>query len=229
VRLGAVIFDMDGVLVDSWSAHLESWQAMWAAEGVAYDGRRFARHFGRRAPDTVRLVLDEEGRPAAEDVVQALAERKQQLFRERIARALPVMDGALELVRGLRARGVRVAVGTSAPRRNLELTLARLGAGLFDATVTGEDVRQGKPAPDVFVETARRLGVAPELTVVIEDAPDGIRAAHAAGMRAVALLSYPRRLADFVADPPERAVHALGELTPEALDALPPRTRLDHS
>ena len=102
----------------------------------------------------------------------------------------------------------------------VELAVERLGGEFFAATVTGRDVERGKPDPQVFLLAAERLGVAPQACLVIEDAPDGVEAAHAAGMTAVALLSTGRAAADFDDLSPALVVGSLRELSPELLKSL---------
>ena len=215
--LEAVIFDMDGVLVDSYHAHFESWKALAASDGVAFDEARFAATFGRTSRDIILRLWP--GPPDAV-AVRALDDRKEALYREIVGRDFPAMDGARELLTSLRAAGVALAVGSSGPPENVELAVERLGGEFFAATVTGRDVERGKPDPQVFLLAAERLGVAPQACLVIEDAPDGVEAAHAAGMTAVALLSTGRAAADFDDLSPALVVGSLRELSPEVLKSL---------
>ncbi len=217
--LQAVIFDMDGVLVDSYHAHFESWAALCAEHAIPLDDQAFAATFGRTSRDIIRQLW--QGRALDGAAVQALDDRKEVLFREIVAREFPVMTGARELIDALRAAGVALAVGSSGPPENVELAVDRLGgSGLFGAIVTGRDVDRGKPDPQVFQVAAERLGVAPASCVVIEDAAAGIEAARAAGMAAVALLSTGHAEADFRRTPPDLVVGSLGELSPEVLGSL---------
>jgi beta-phosphoglucomutase len=219
--LEAVIFDVDGVLVDSYRAHLESWQALAAGDGIALTEERFAATFGRTSRDIIRLLW--AGRDLDEAAVRALDDEKEALYRRIVARDFPAMDGAGELIAALRAAGVRLAVGSSGPPENVEMALSELGSSSFEAAVTGRDVERGKPDPQVFLLAAERLGVAPASCVVIEDAPDGIAAARAAGMAAVALASTGRSEADFDDVRADLVVRSLRQLGPEVLGALSPR------
>ncbi len=131
------------------------------------------------------------------------------------------MDGARELIAELHTAGVAVAIGSSGPPENVGLVVDQLGVrDLLGATVTARDVERGKPDPQVFLLAAERLNAAPVSCVVVEDAPDGIHAARAAGMTAVALLSTGRAEADFREIPPDRFVRSLRELSPEVLGSL---------
>ena len=124
-----------------------------------------------------------------EQQVVSIHRRKQALYRESLQRNLPAMDGAVQLIDALVEAGLVLAVGSSAPPANVEMTLERLGRRqAFSAIVTGSDVTRGKPDPRVFLLAAQRMGIEPSHCAVIEDAPVGIAAAVAGGMTAIALL-----------------------------------------
>jgi beta-phosphoglucomutase len=212
----AALFDMDGVLVDSYAPHYESWLALAQEEGLPFDEAAFVRSFGRTSREVIRQTWPDRAADA-----DALDARKEAHYRRIIEATFPAMDGAVELLRTLHGAGWRLAVASSGPPENIDLVLDRLGErSLFSAVVTGRDVERGKPDPQVFLTAAARLGVAPERCVVVEDAPLGVVAAHAGGMVAVALLSTGREAADFVDDPPELMVASLLELGPDRLAAL---------
>lgn len=178
-----VIFDMDGVLVMTEEAHWRSWKAVAEGRGVRLSHETFLSCFGRVNTDCVRVIFG-EGIPPGE--AARIAEAKEIAFREIIHGRVPLAFGVLELLEALRGLGFSMAVGSSAPRENIELVLAGGGIGqYFDASVDGAQVLRGKPAPDVFLLAAERLGLSPERCIVIEDAPPGIVAARAAGMTAV--------------------------------------------
>ncbi|MCP4663302.1 MAG: HAD family phosphatase [bacterium] len=228
----AVIFDVDGVLVDSYEAHFQSWKIVAAESALALGAAQFAETFGRTSRDIIRLLWP-GGRELDEGTVRALDERKEAIYREIIAEDFPVMDGARELVEALGAAGMRLAVGSSGPPENVELVLDQLGGrALFAAVVTGRDVRRGKPDPQVFLIAARRLNVPAAECVVVEDAPAGIQAAKAAGMAGVALVSTGRRAEEFDGVQPDLVVRSLRELSAERLRGLegsqkgPPSTRI---
>jgi len=180
-----IIFDMDGVLVDSGDAHYEAWRRVGAEEGVPYPRAFFDRTFGMHNRQTIPLWL---GRRVSEEAIARLAERKEALYRQSARKLLRPIPGAVELVCALAREGIRLAVGSSGPRANIALGLELLGiASFFRALATGDDVKRGKPAPDIFLYAASQLAIQPKRCVVIEDAPPGIEAAHAAGMRVIAL------------------------------------------
>ena len=131
------------------------------------------------------------------------------------------MDGAVELIDELSARGWKLALGSSGPPENVELALTSLNrVELFGGVVTGRDVTRGKPDPQVFLLAAARLHIAPENCIVIEDAVAGIEAARAAGMACVALISTGRQASDFCSHSPDLMVRSLRELTTDRLAQL---------
>ncbi|HUG90631.1 MAG TPA: HAD family phosphatase [Planctomycetaceae bacterium] len=209
-RLEAVIFDMDGVLIDSYDAHFRSWRKLAAERGREYSEDDFVAGFGR----TSREVILEQwgGERMSDGEVATLADRKEALFRESLAEEFPAMPGAVELISDVRRAGIRVGVGSSGPPDNVQLVLERLGVReLVDAVVTGADVTRGKPDAQVFELVARRLGVAPQNAVVLEDAPVGIEAARRAGMKVIGVASTGRAPDELKAA--DRVVESLTELT----------------
>jgi len=218
----AVIFDMDGVIVDSAEAHLRSWRQLADEEGLSITAEQFAATFGRPSREIIRLLF---GADRDEAEVRRLDERKEAIYRDLVRGQVPVVPGAVELIRGLYGRGVRLAIGSSGPAANVELVMGELGLGrYFHAVVTAEDVQRGKPDPQVFLVAADRLGVAPHACAVIEDAPAGIEAAHRGGMVAVALASMhpPERLAAA-----ELVVDSLTQLRPDQVIGLARAGRAD--
>lgn len=210
----AVIFDLDGVLVDSYTAHFQSWQRLCSEWGLAMTEQQFASTFGRTSREVIALFWGERQFSLAE--VQAIDAQKEALYREQLRREFPVMDGAVELVADLQRSGVALGIGSSAPPENVWLSLDLLQCrDAFESVVTGADVRLGKPHPEVFLLSAERLGVLPAACVVIEDAPPGIAAAQAAGMKCVGLASRGRTREQLAAA--DRVVDSLRELSAAAL------------
>lgn len=212
-----VIFDMDGVLIDSYRAHFESWKAMLAERGETMTREQFDATFGRTSREVIASLWPEK--ELSDEEIAAMDHRKEALFREIVARDFPAMPGAVELLSSLHASGFLLAVGSSGPPENVFEALDRLGnRWLFDAVITGADVTRGKPDPQVFRLAADRLGLTPRQCVVVEDAPLGVQAAHAAGMSCVGLTSTgrtPEMLADA-----DLVVGSLQELSPETFAAL---------
>ena len=193
----AAIFDLDGTLVDSYDAHYEAWRSISATHGVAVTVDDYYSHFGRRNEDLLRECWLRAGKgELTHDEIAALDHEKEAAYRAIVASRFPIMDGARELVASLRASGFRTAVGSSGPPANVALAIEGLGLGGlalggagFDAVVTGRDVKRSKPDPECFLLAAERLSVPPSRCVVFEDAPAGIAAAKAAGMRCIAITS----------------------------------------
>jgi len=187
----AAIFDLDGTLVDSYDAHYEAWRSISATHGVAVTVDDYYSHFGRRNEDLLRECWLRAGKgELTHDQIAALDHEKEAAYRSIVAGRLPVMDGARELVASLRADGFRTAVGSSGPPANVALAIEGLALErAFDAVVTGRDVKRSKPDPECFLLAAERLAVPPSRCVVFEDAPAGIAAAKAAGMRCIAITS----------------------------------------
>ena len=183
-----VIFDWDGVMVDSHDQHEWAWERLGAELGKPLPPGFFAATFGMR---NEQIIPGYTGWAAAGDdaAIAELGRRKEELYRARLRDArLEPLPGAAELVEALAAAGVPCAIGSSTPRQNLDVILEMFGwRQRFAAIVAAEDVRCGKPDPEVFVTAAQRLGRPPQRCVVFEDAPPGIAAARAAGTRVVAL------------------------------------------
>jgi len=184
-----VIFDMDGVMVLTEEAHWQSWQRVAADRGDELSYESFASSFGQVNADCIPLMFGSG--LSAEEIVR-IGDDKERAFREIIAEDLPLAPGLIELLADLRAAGALLAVGSSAPPENVDLVLDAGGLREhFAAAVDATQVSRGKPAPDVFLRAAELLGIAPELCAVIEDAPSGIAAARAAGMKAVGVETTP--------------------------------------
>ncbi|MBQ5947707.1 HAD family phosphatase [Massilia sp. ST3] len=182
----AFVFDMDGTIVDNMAFHTRSWITFFERRGKAVDADEFFRTTaGRQGQEIIRAHLEAE---LADDEVATLIHEKEGVYRELYAPHLRAVGGFEDLVASAKAGGTRLAVATAAPPANIEFTLDGLDLRRhFDAIVGAADVARGKPHPDVFLEAARRCGVAPEHCIVFEDAPLGVEAARRAGMRAVVL------------------------------------------
>jgi len=213
----AVIFDMDGVLVDTYHAHFESWRRMAAEAGLEITEGDFAPTFGRTSREIIAALWG-EGQYTDEQIA-ALDEKKEAAFREIIDADFPAMPGAAELLQSLQAASFALAVGSSGPPENIDMVLDRLGVGSrFRAVVTGMDVTRGKPDPQVFLVGSQRLGVPPQRCAVVEDAPLGVDAANAAGMASVGLASTGRTRQSLAAA--DLVIDSLNELSPQVLRDL---------
>jgi beta-phosphoglucomutase len=211
----AVIFDVDGVLTDSYQPHFLSWQRMFGELDVEFTEDQFRGTFGRTNRDIFGELYQGS---LSEDQIRAWGDRKEALYREIIAQQFVPIPGAVELLDALAAGGFLLAVGSSGPPENIQVTLEKLGrAHLFSALVTGADVQRGKPDPQVFRLGAERLGVSPANCAVVEDAPQGVEAANRAGMTSIALTGTTTREALSHA---RLVVDRLGELTPDRIAKL---------
>ncbi|HXF52222.1 MAG TPA: HAD family phosphatase [Dehalococcoidia bacterium] len=180
----AILWDLDGVLVDSREAHLEAWRALCAETDRPFDRAYFERTFGLRNEDIVSGYWTDVGPEGR----LRLERRKEELFRERAAGRIRALPGAVDLVREAARRGLRQAIVSSTPPENIALALRAIGLeGAFDAIVSGDDVARGKPDPEGYLLAARRLGVDPRRCVVVEDAPAGVEAGRRAGARTLGL------------------------------------------
>ena len=182
----AVIFDIDGTIVDNMHLHAEAFAVFAERHGLpplTADDR--ARLDGRRNSEIFPILFKRE---VPREEWQAYEHEKESLYRELSRGRLTPMKGLHDFIARLKADGITVALATSAPELNVTHTLTELGLiGDFPIIVRGDQVPRGKPAPDVFLEAARRLNVAPADCLVFEDAPMGVAAAQAAGMPVVAV------------------------------------------
>ena len=212
-----VIFDVDGVLIDSYAAHFESWRRLGREVGFEMSEQQFVQTFGRTSREVIREFLPQFSTSA--ERVAELDDRKEELYRQIISADFPAMDGAGELIDGLFAAGLRLAVGSSGPPPNVALVLDHLRRrDKFRGVVTGVDVTRGKPDPQVFLLAAERLGLPPGRCVVVEDAPAGVAAAKAAGAKCLGLASSGRNPAVLAAA--DRVVMSLREVEPQDFVAL---------
>jgi HAD superfamily hydrolase (TIGR01509 family) len=212
--IGAVVFDLDGVLLDSEQVWDEVREQLARERGGRWHERAQADMMGMSSPEWSRYMHDVIGlaEPPAE-----IADEVVRRMQARYAEELPLLPGALDAVRRL-ARSFRLALASSSNRPLIDTVFEVTGlADLFEATVSSEEVARGKPAPDVFLESARRLGVAPERCAAIEDSANGIRAAHAAGMRVLAIPNARYPPPDEALALADRVLASLDGLTPEAV------------
>jgi beta-phosphoglucomutase len=198
--LGAVIWDVDGTLVDTAELHFRAWLELCRELGRPFSRADFAATFGRRNPEILHYLFGPRFSPAE---IADLGDRKEEFYRAAARRGVELLPGVRALLEGLHAAGFKQALGTSAPRANVDLILhLTRTAPLFDAIVSSEDTQRGKPDPQVFQVGAERLGVPPARCVVVEDAVAGVQAARAGGMKCIAV--------SFVGHHPDAALRAAG-------------------
>jgi beta-phosphoglucomutase len=187
----AVIFDLDGVLVDTGWAHKRAWFAFAEKHGVQISDDFFAATFGMTNDRIIPLLLN---RPIPYHQLKQLSDWKEQLYRRIIADKLAPDERLEKFLSDLKKNGFALAIGSSAPKANLDLIRERLRFDrYFEAYVACEDVPEGKPSPQVFIKAAAKVSVPPRNCVVIEDAIAGIEAAKAAKMAIITLTSTRKR------------------------------------
>ena len=209
--IDAVVFDLDGVLLDTEELWDEARRQLAEERGGRWHEQAQRAMMGMSSPEWSRYMHDEIGLPdPPEEIAAEVVRRLEELYRER----LPVIPGAIEAVRRLGQRWP-LGVASSSNRPLIDLFIELTGtAALFQATVSSEEVARGKPAPDVYLEAARRLGVDPGRAVAIEDSENGIRSAAAAGMHVIAI---PNR-----AFPPSAEALALASVVLDSIEELQP-------
>jgi beta-phosphoglucomutase len=209
----AVLWDMDGVLVDSAEYHYAAWREALAREGVDLSYDAFRATFGQRNDAILRHLL---GPDLPDSEVARIGDLKESLYRELVqTRGITPLSGVLDWLARLRDQGWRQAIASAAPRANVDAIVRALGiAHYFGAITSSEDVTRGKPDPQVYLIAAQRLGVPPARCVVVEDAPAGVEGARRAGMRCIGVTStHPHLDADLV-------VAALSDLPADSFEKL---------
>lgn len=195
--IAAVIFDMDGLMIDSEPLQKQAWQATARRYGRVIDDALFTRMLGLRDVESTALVIGALGLTFD---AQSLWTERNELYLSGLPGHVRAMPGLHELLAELPVRGLRRAVATSGVRRYVEIVMRELGLeNTFDALVVSQDVSRGKPAPDVYLLAAQRLNVLPAQCLVLEDAPNGIAAAKAAGMKCIAIPNDDTRALDLSA------------------------------
>jgi HAD superfamily hydrolase (TIGR01509 family) len=188
----AVLFDLDGVLIDTTALHYKVWDEFARSRGFIPTQEQLLATNGRRADETVRLWL---GSNLSDGQVAAITVDREMYFNRLLRKeSVPIVPGAQEFVRSLQKAGVPIAVATSAIPENARDSLSQAGLdGVFGAIITAADVTNGKPNPEPYLKAALRLGVSARDSLVIEDSVSGIRAAKAAGAKCLALTTtFPR-------------------------------------
>src|SRR2546421_1056729 len=184
ITIRAVIWDLDGVIIDSADEHRRAWQRLAREEGIKLTDEDFWATFGKRNDDIIAILWG----PLSPEQVQLLRGRKAFYFRDLIRQTAADLPGSMELMRSLHEARYLQALASSAPIENIQLISEVLGLERYlTALVSGETVPHGKPAPDIFLKAAQELHTDPAHCLVIEDAVAGVEAAHAAGMRCISV------------------------------------------
>ena len=217
-----VIFDLDGVLVDSAWAHCQAWHDLAAKEGLEMSERFFRDTFGMQN-DTIIPML----RPGVtEQEMERMGQWKEQRYRELIRSRPELAEGAAALLGDLKAHGFKLAIGSSAPKENVDVfwTATHLDQTM-QARVTKEKVRTGKPSPETFLKAAEELALPAGRCAVVEDAVHGVQAGKAAGIPVVAVTTT-RSGEELIEAGADRVIDSLAELSaPDFLALLDNRAR----
>lgn len=190
MRFKAALFDMDGVLVDSGPAHLKSWQDLAREQTLVtptppFTAELFQRTFGKHGYEILREWL---GFSPEREVADALLSQKEAAYRNVAPQTVLPVAGVVNWIRELHTVGLRIGVASSGPRENVEMAISLLGIAPFLTGFTnGNEVREAKPAPDVFLLAAKKADVSPADCVVFEDSLSGVAAGRAAGMTVVSV------------------------------------------
>lgn len=208
----AVLWDMDGTLIDSENFHWISWRNTLANEGIFITHAQFLDSFGQRNDSILPRWL---GAAATPETMEKIANTKEQLYRRRIRRnGISALPGVANWLQRLHNEGWLQAIASAAPRANIDTVLEALSAThIFQASISAEDVHRGKPDPEVYLTAAARIGVPPERCIVVEDAA-GVEGARRAGMRSIGVSRYSKHL------PADVVVQSLDLLEPDAFEKL---------
>jgi beta-phosphoglucomutase family hydrolase len=207
--LKAFIFDMDGVIIDSEPIHFEIDMETARHLGFELTSEDLEKYVGMRNPDMWALIKQEYGlSQSVEDIVGFQLAQKLTLLDEL---QIEPIEGIRALLQDLRSHGIKIGLASSSPRVFIEKVLVKFGIrDFFTSVVSGEEVPEGKPAPDIYLEAAKSLGVMPEECVVLEDARSGVRAAKSAGMRCIGFANPGSGNQDLSAA--DRIVKSIGEI-----------------
>jgi beta-phosphoglucomutase len=197
-----VIFDLDGVLIDTGPFHKQSWYDLAEKEGLEMSDQLFYSTFGMQ---NYQIIPKLAGRQVSRDQIDRMSDWKEQRYRDLIEGKLQLLQGVKPLLEDLKRHGFALAIGTSAPRANLDFMFEHISlVDFFDDYVTGEEIKEGKPAPDTFLKAAKKLSIPARKCIVVEDAVAGVQAGKAAGMAVVAVTNTTDRAklsqADLVVD-----------------------------
>jgi beta-phosphoglucomutase family hydrolase len=198
----AFLWDMDGVISDSGQFHFAAWQDTFGRRGVEFNHEDFAKLFGSRNDFIIREVMGER---LAEDEVTAMVQEKEACYREKARGHIRPLPGVIKLLEAIKKGNFRLALASSAPTENIELASAELELDkYFDVIVSGTQVAESKPSPQIYLLAAEKLGAEPRHCLVIEDSPLGVTGAKAAGMKCLAVTNtHPEQVlrgADKVVD-----------------------------
>jgi beta-phosphoglucomutase family hydrolase len=208
----AVIWDMDGVLIDTYAFHYQAWSTVLEDYQIAFSQKTFQRIFGLKNDRAIKMLL---GEGVSLEQMLAIEEKKEAAFRQMIQHQVQLLPGVMDWLEGLQHQGVLQAVATSAPPENVNALMAETHIQHYFATIISASEMPGKPDPAVFLEAATRLKVTPQYCLVIEDSVAGLHAAKRAGMKCIAVTTT---------NPPERLTSAnqvVENLTQLSVESFP--------
>jgi beta-phosphoglucomutase len=197
-----ILWDMDGVIADSYSFHFAAWQETFAKRGIKLTKEDFTKLFGTRNDFIIGSIM---GRELPERDIEIMVQEKEENFRRKAAGSIKPFPGAVRLLNTIKKGNFKLGLVSSTPKENIDLLLDELNLeGIFDCIVFGQEVSESKPGPQIYLLAAKKLEVAPNDCLVIEDSPLGVKAAKTAGMKCLAIANtHPRQKlekADKVAD-----------------------------
>ncbi len=200
-RAKAVIWDMDGVIIDTGQYHFRAWREIFSRQGIKFSEEDFRHSFGQKNNAIIPYIIP----GVSGEEIEAISVEKEAEFRRRIGGNLKPLPGAIGLLSALKEKKFKMALASSSTPENIQMIVTGLQIGkYFDVIITDKDVIEGKPDPQVFLLAARRLGVKPEDCIVVEDAVVGVTAAKRAGMHCLAVTTtHPGeslREADIIVD-----------------------------
>src|SRR5271169_1385643 len=209
----AVLWDMDGTLIDSEQLHWISWRDTLANEGITITREQFLASFGQRNDSIIPRWL---GAAATPERIERISKAKEELYRQMVRRdGMSAEPGVIAWLHRLRNEGWLQAIASAAPRANIDAVLETLSAThIFQGIVSAEDVHRGKPDPEVYLTAASRVGVPPDRCIVVEDAVAGVQGARSAGMKSIGVSHNGKQL------PADVVVQSLDLLVPDAFERL---------
>jgi beta-phosphoglucomutase family hydrolase len=187
-----ILWDMDGVISNSYSFHFAAWQEVFTKRGIKFTKEDFTKLFGTRNDFIISSIM---GREFHEGAVKIMVQEKEEAFRRKATGGIKPFPGAVKLLNALKKGNFKLGLVSSAPKENIDLVLNELNlAGIFNCIVFGQEVSESKPNPQIYLLAAKKLEVTPNDCVVIEDSPLGVKAAKTAGMKCLAITNtHPRQ------------------------------------
>jgi beta-phosphoglucomutase len=216
-----VVFDVDGVLVDSHEAHYLSWKQLFDEHQKPFTRQMFVDGFGMTTREVLRKQFIAPGEELTDAQIHEIDLYKEGIYRQMMQQNFTGMPGAKALIEKLHHAGMQVAVGSSGPKENVEVAIQGLQVGDLippASRINGGDVKRGKPDPEIFLKAIASIGLKPAQCVIIEDAPVGLQAARSAGAKCVGFASVGRTREELSAA--DLVIDDLSELSPQVLQRV---------